>query len=66
MATNLALDDKLVEAAVSAGGHSTKRAAVTEALREYVQRRRQAKILDLFGTVDFAPGYDHKKQRRRP
>jgi hypothetical protein len=38
---------------------------VTEALREYVQRRKQARILDLFGKVDFDPKYDYKKQRRR-
>jgi Arc/MetJ family transcription regulator len=65
MATNLAIDDKLLAAAVAAGGHATKKAAVTEALREYIQRRRQAKILDAFGTIDFEPSYDYKRQRRR-
>ena len=65
MATNLAIDGKLLAAAVRAGGHATKRAAVNEALREYVQRRKQLKILELFGTVDLDPSYDYKKQRRR-
>jgi Arc/MetJ family transcription regulator len=65
MATNLAIDDKLLEAAVRAGGHRTKKAAVTEALQEYIQRRQQARITELFGTIEFDPGYDYKEQRRR-
>jgi len=65
MATNLALDDKLIVSAQKAGGHDTKKAAVTEALREYVQRHQQAKITDLFGKIDFDPAYDYKKQRKR-
>jgi Arc/MetJ family transcription regulator len=65
MPTNLAIDDKLLEEAVRAGGHRTKKAAVTEALKEYIQRREQAKIVELFGTIEFDPKYDYKKQRRR-
>ena len=65
MPTNLAIDDKLLEEAQRVGGHRTKKATVTEALQEYIQRRRQAKIVKLFGTVDFEPAYDYKKQRRR-
>jgi Arc/MetJ family transcription regulator len=65
MATNLAIDDKLLEEALRAGGHRTKKATVTEALREYVRRRRQAAILGLFGAVDLDPSYDYKAQRRR-
>lgn len=65
MATNLDLDPALVEAAVAAGGCKTKKEAVTEALREYIARRRQAQITRLFGRVDVDPKYDYKKQRRR-
>ena len=65
MATNLAIDDGLLNEAQRVGGHSTKKATVTEALNEYIQRRKQAQIVDLFGTVDVDPKYDHKKQRRR-
>ncbi len=65
MATNLALDDELIEEARRLGGEKTKKAAVTQALVEYVQRRRQAQVLDLFGQVEFTPGYDTKRQRRR-
>jgi Arc/MetJ family transcription regulator len=65
MATNLAIDDRLLEEAQKMGGHRTKKATVTEALHEYIQRRKQARILELFGTVEFDPKYDYKKQRRK-
>ena len=66
MPTNLAIDDELLEEALRVGGRRTKKDTVNEALREYIQRRQQAKIVDLFGKVEFTPGYDYKKQRRRP
>ncbi len=65
MATNLALDDALIEEARRVGGHRTKRAVVTEALEEYVQRRRQLQILGLFNTIDYDPDFDYRKQRNR-
>ena len=65
MATNLAIDDQLLEEAQRVGGHRTKKATVTEALHEYIQRRNQAKIIELFRTIEFDPKYDYKKQRRR-
>ena len=65
MATNLAIDDRLLEEAQRIGGHRTKKATVTEALQEYIQHRKQAKILTLFGTVEVDPKYDYKKQRRK-
>jgi len=65
MPTNLAIDDRLLDEALRIGGHRTKKATVTEALMEYIQRRRQARIIDLFGTIDFDPDYDYKAQRRR-
>jgi Arc/MetJ family transcription regulator len=65
MATNLAIDDRLLEEARRIGGQKTKRATVTEALSEYIQRRKQQQIVELFGKIDAAPTYDYKKQRRR-
>jgi len=65
MATNLQIDDKLLVKAQRAGGHRTKRETVNAALEEYVQRREQARIVEAFGTVDFDPAYDYKKQRKR-
>jgi len=38
---------------------------VTEALVEYIQRRKHAKIVGIFGKIDFEPGYDYKKQQQR-
>jgi Arc/MetJ family transcription regulator len=64
MATNLALDDALIDEACLVGKHPTKKSAVTAALQEYVQRRKQLEILNLFGTVDFDPDYDYKKNRQ--
>lgn len=66
MATNLDLDDKLIQAAQRAGRHATKKAAVTAALREYVHRRKARKILDFFGNVEYVDDYDYKAARRRP
>lgn len=65
MATNLALDDRLILDAVKLGGHKTKREAVTAALEEYVKSRRRLGILEMFGKVDFNPAWDHKAARRR-
>jgi Arc/MetJ family transcription regulator len=65
MATNLDLDPALVDEAVAVGGLRTKKETVTQALREYIARRRQAQITSLFGTVDYDRKYDYKKQRRR-
>ena len=65
MATNLALDDELINEAKRLGAHKTKRETVTVALREYVQRRRQASLLDLFGTIPYDRDYDYKAERHR-
>lgn len=66
MPTNLAIDDALIEEARRVGGHRTKKATVTEALEEYILRREQQQVVELFGTVDYDPAYDYKQQRRRP
>lgn len=63
MATNLALDDKLVEEARRTGGHKTKREAVTAALDEYVRHRKQVGLIEAFGTFDLDPKYDYKAER---
>ena len=63
MATNLAIDNNLVEEARRVGNHSTKKAAVTVALQEYVARHKQLAILDLFGTIDFDPSHDFRRSR---
>ncbi len=65
MPTNLALDDRLIEEARKIGHHGTKKEAVTAALDEYIRRRKQMQILDLFGTIDYQQDYNYKANRRR-
>jgi Arc/MetJ family transcription regulator len=65
MATNLAIDDELLEEALKVGGLHTKKATVTQALQEYIQHRKQVEVLKLFGTIEMQPKYDYKVQRRR-
>ena len=65
MATNLNIDDALLDEALLASGKKTKREAVTVALHEFVQRRKQKKIFELFGKLEWSPSYDHKKERER-
>jgi Arc/MetJ family transcription regulator len=64
VATDLAIDDDLLEKALGIGGRRTKRETVNEALREYIQRRKRFKLLEAFGTVDFDPKYNHKRARK--
>lgn len=63
MATNLEIDNELIQEALKLGGHRTKRAVVEAALKEYVQRRKQLIITELFGTIEYEEDYDYKKQR---
>ena len=65
MATNLQIDEKLIQTAVNLGKHKTKKAAVTKALIEYIDHLKQEKILSMFGSVDYDPEYDYKQQRGR-
>jgi len=65
MATNLAIEDTLLEEAKAIGKHKTKKAVVTEALQEYIQRRKQQRITKLFGAIEYDKQYDYKKQRAK-
>jgi hypothetical protein len=65
MATNLAIDDQLITEAKKLGRHRTKKDAVNAALDEYVRRRKQQKIVSLFGTIDYYENYDYKRERKR-
>ena len=65
VATNLDISPKLIDEARRIGKHKSKKDAVTEALKEYIQSRRQMRILELAGQIDFDPAYDYKKERRR-
>lgn len=65
MATTLVIDDKLIEEASNLGKHKSPTEVVIEALREYIQYRKQLQILMLFGTIDYDETYDYKEQRQR-
>jgi Arc/MetJ family transcription regulator len=65
MATNLALDPELLDRALSVSGQSTKKAAVTMALQEFIARRSQASILELMGSLEWDDSYDYKAERSR-
>lgn len=65
MATNLALDQELLEHAFRVSGEPTKKAAVTRALQEFIARREQQRIAELFGKLDWDTSFDHKAERSR-
>ncbi len=65
MATNLSLDPKLIDRVLELSGERTKKAAVTCALKEYIARREQGRLLDLFGTLEWDADYDYKAGRSR-
>ena len=65
MATNLAISPDLLERAVELSGEKTKTAAVTLALKEFIARREQRRLLELFNTLDWDPTYNYKAERSR-
>jgi Arc/MetJ family transcription regulator len=65
MPTNIEIDDKLLNEALKLSKHTTKWAAVNEALAEYIRRHKQALLVDLFGTVEFDGNYHYKSGRKR-
>lgn len=65
MATNLALDQQLLDRAFLLSGEPTKKAAVTRALQEFIARREQRRVADLFGKLEWDPSFDYKSERSR-
>jgi len=65
MATNLSLDTDLIERALAVSGERTKKAAVTRALEEFIARRRQKRLLDLMGKLEWDESFDYKAGRSR-
>ena len=65
MATNLDLDPDLLDRVVAVSGEPTKKAAVTLALKEFVARREQRGVSELFGKLDWDASYDYKSERSR-
>jgi len=65
MATNLSIDPDLLERALEVSGERTKKAAVTKALEEFIARRRQRRLLELMGKLEWDKGFDYKAERTR-
>lgn len=63
--TNLQIDDKLLVRAQKVGRFKTKKETVNQALADFVRRHEQRSIADLFGTIDFTEGFDHKALRKK-
>ena len=66
MATNVAIDPELLNKALAVGGEKTKAATVNRALREFVARREQERLLELFGKLEWDDDYDYQRERTRP
>jgi len=64
MNINIPVNEVLVQEALAVGNQETERDVVELALREYIQRRKQLKIVELFGTIDYDSDYDYKQQRQ--
>lgn len=65
IATNLAIDPQLLDRALEVGGEKTKKATVNRALWEFIARREQERLLELFGKLDWDDEYDYKRERTR-
>ncbi len=65
MATNLAIDDQLLNNALKIGGFRSKKDTVNAALEEFIKRRKTEDVIDLFGKIEFQENYDYKKMRTR-
>ena len=64
MATNLAIDPELLNKALEVGGEKTKKATVNRALQEFIARREQERLLDLFGKLYWDDSFEYKRERR--
>jgi Arc/MetJ family transcription regulator len=65
MATNLAIDDRLLMKALEIGGYKSKKDTVNAALDEFIKRRKAKELIDIFGTIEYDASYDYKKMRSR-
>ena len=65
METRISIDPELLDKAHQVGGEKTRKATVNTALREFIARREQERLLDLFGKLDWDVEYDYKRDRMR-
>ena len=65
MATNLAINEVLLNTAYKIGGYSIKKETVNTALEEFIERRKSEELIQLFGKIEYHPSYNYKKMRSR-
>jgi Arc/MetJ family transcription regulator len=65
MATRLSIDPDLIQQALEVSGERTKKAVVTKALQEFIARREQRRLLELFGKLEWVSSYEYKVERTR-
>ncbi|MEG4342758.1 type II toxin-antitoxin system VapB family antitoxin [Microcoleus sp. A003_D6] len=58
------MDKTLLQEALDLSNHPTPNILIEAALCEYIQRRKQLKILELLGTIDCDEDYNYKQQRQ--
>jgi hypothetical protein len=63
MPISLNLNPDLIQEAIEFDATTSIDSVVETALREYINRRKRLKIVELFGTIDYEEDYDYKQQR---
>ncbi|WP_088243664.1 type II toxin-antitoxin system VapB family antitoxin [Calothrix rhizosoleniae] len=61
----LQIDESLLQEALALGEYKNSNAVVEAALHEYIQRRKQLQVMELFGTIDYDSDYNYKQQRQK-
>ena len=64
MRTNIDLDDELVKRGLKVSGLRTKKELVNMALREFLRRKDQKKILELRGKIHWRGDLDAMRRNR--
>jgi hypothetical protein len=59
------IEPKLIELVLELSGERTKKAAITKALEEFIARRRQTRLLELMGKLEWDQSFDYKVERGR-
>jgi len=65
MATNLAINEDLLDKALELGGYKSKKDTVNAALEEFIRRRNAKELINLFGKIEYDDSHDYKKMRTR-
>ena len=65
MVTHLALDQERLDQAIRVSGEPTNTEAVSRALQEFIARREQRRVAELFGKLEGDSSFDDKAERAR-